>query len=521
MGSGCSEGGFMGPLPHSGSRPEPGPPAPCRHHEGVGPVSGPLAASRANLKVSTAVPLFLHPASPTCWWSHRVPPLSQLQVPAAQVMDFLFEKWQLYGDQCLHNLSLLPPPTELVCNRTFDKYSCWPDTLPNTTASMSCPWYLPWHHKVQRHFVFKRCGPDGQWVRGPRGQPWRNASQCRMDDEELKVQKEAAKMYSGFQVMYTVGYSLSLGALLLALVILLGLSKLHCTRNYIHANLFASFVLKASSVLAIDALLKTRYNQKIGDDLSVSIWLSGGAVAGCRAATVFMQYGVMANYCWLLVEGMYLHSLLGLATAPERSFFTLYLTVGWGAPMLFIIPWAVVKCLFENIQCWTSNGNMGFWWILRFPVFLAILINFCIFIHILHILVAKLRAHQMRYTDYKLRSFQVSAPPVHHWSPPSPLTLGSALTISSLQGLLVAVLYCFLNKEVQSELLRCWHHWRGGKALQKRPVGSHVASAQPTGGPCSERLLLSIGGASNRASQDRSSETRLADSLPGLDESPV
>ncbi|XP_036853364.2 glucagon receptor isoform X2 [Manis javanica] len=507
-------------------------------------------------QVSTAIPSFLHPASPTCRWPHRLPPLSQLQAPAAQVMDFLFEKWQLYGNQCLHNLSLLPPPTELVCNRTFDKYSCWPDTPPNTTASMSCPWYLPWHHKVQHHFVFKRCGPDGQWVRGPRGQPWRNASQCRMDDEELKVQKEVAKMYNSFQVMYTVGYSLSLGALLLALVILLGLSKLHCTRNYIHANLFASFVLKASSVLAIDALLKTRYNQKIGNDLS--------AVAGCRAATVFMQYGVMANYCWLLVEGMYLHSLLGLASAPERSFFTLYLTVGWGAPMLFIVPWAVVKCLFENIQCWTSNGNMGFWWILRFPVFLAILINFCIFIHILHILVAKLRAHQMRYTDYKLRlakstltlipllgvhevvfafvtdehaqgtlrsaklffdlflsSFQVSAPPVHRWSPPSPLTLGSALTISSLQGLLVAVLYCFLNKEVQSELLRCWHHWREGKALQKRPVGSHAASAQPTGGPCSEKLLLSIGGASNRASQDHSSETRLADSLPVLAESPI
>ena len=36
---------------------------------------------------------------------------------------------------------------ELVCNRTFDKYSCWPDTPPNTTANISCPWYLPWHHK--------------------------------------------------------------------------------------------------------------------------------------------------------------------------------------------------------------------------------------------------------------------------------------------------------------------------------------------------------------------------------------
>lgn len=39
-------------------------------------------------------------------------------------------------------------------------------------------------------------------------------------------------------------------------------------------NLFVSFVLKASSVLVIDTLLETRYSQKIGDDLSVSIWLS-------------------------------------------------------------------------------------------------------------------------------------------------------------------------------------------------------------------------------------------------------
>lgn len=38
-------------------------------------------------------------------------PVPQPQAPSAQVMDFLFEKWKLYGDQCLHNLSLLPPPS--------------------------------------------------------------------------------------------------------------------------------------------------------------------------------------------------------------------------------------------------------------------------------------------------------------------------------------------------------------------------------------------------------------------------
>ncbi|VTJ57799.1 Hypothetical predicted protein [Marmota monax] len=350
-------------------------------------------------------------------------------------------------------------------------------------------------------------------------------------------QKEVAKMYSSFQVMYTVGYSLSLGALLLALAIMLGLSKLHCTRNYIHVNLFASFVLKASSVLVIDWLLKTRYSQKIGDDLSVSIWLSDGAVAGCRVAAVIMQYGVVANYCWLLVEGVYLHGLLGLASFPERSFFTLYLGIGWGAPLLFIIPWAVVKCLFENIQCWTSNTNMGVWWILRAPVFLAILINSFIFVRVVHLLITKLQARQMHYADYKFRLARstltlIPLLGVHEvvfafvTDEQAQGALRSAklffdLFLSSFQGLLVAVLYCFLSKEVQAELLQRWRRWHEGRALQDpRRSSSPSAPARPCRGPSCEKLRLVKGGSSNGAGQDPSAETSLACGLPELAESP-
>ncbi|XP_037666608.1 glucagon receptor isoform X2 [Choloepus didactylus] len=350
-----------------------------------------------------------------------------------------------------------------------------------------------------------------------------------MDVGEIESQETVARRYRSFQVMYTVGYCLSLAALLLALAVLLGLSRLHCTRTYIHMNLFAAFVLKATSVLAIDALLRARYSQRVGNDLSVSVWLSDGAVTGCRVATVLMQYSVVANYGWLLVEGLYLRRLLGCATFPRRSCFTLYLGIGWGAPVLFVVPWAVAKGLFENVQCWTSNDNMGLWWILRVPVFLAILINFFVFVHVLHTLAAKLRAHQIRSSDHKFRLAKSTLTLIpllgvhevvfafvtdeHAQGTLRAAKLFFDLFLSSFQGLLVAVLYCFLNKEVQSELLRRWSRWRLGTALwEERAPSSHAASARPPGTP-SEKLLLGRGsssGSSNRAGQDPSEVTPVA-----------
>ncbi|NXY52098.1 GLR protein, partial [Ceuthmochares aereus] len=126
------------------------------------------------------------------------------------------------------------------------------------------------------------------------------------------------------------------------------------------------------------------------------------AAAGCRAAMVFMQYGIVANYCWLLVEGIYLHNLLVVAVFSERSYFTLYLCIGWGAPVLFLIPWAVVKFLYENIQGCHGQGTELSCLSLVFHS-APLQINFFIFIRIIQILVSKLRAHQMRYTDYKFR----------------------------------------------------------------------------------------------------------------------
>lgn len=54
------------------------------------------------------------------------------------------------------------------------------------------------------------------------------------------------------------------------------------------------------------------------------------AVTWCRAAMVMMQYSVMANNYWLLVEGIYLHSLLVITVFSEKKYFYIYMAIGWG-----------------------------------------------------------------------------------------------------------------------------------------------------------------------------------------------
>uniref|UniRef100_F6WUD5 Gastric inhibitory polypeptide receptor n=1 Tax=Monodelphis domestica TaxID=13616 RepID=F6WUD5_MONDO len=426
---------------------------------------------------------------------------AQASSPGSTALEELQRRWAQYRDQCLEDLAAVEPIAGPTCNGTFDEYACWPHSAPNTTASVPCPWYLPWHQEVTKGSVLRLCGADGQWGR------WRSHSQCEAPEGERVFQGQRL-ILERLQLVYTVGYSLSLVALLLALLLLSSFRKLRCTRNYIHVNLFVSFVFRAAAILTRDKLLPT---------LGLRTGHPAQTLATCRVAQIVTQYCVSANHMWLLVEGVYLYSLLVLTAFSEERHFRCYLFLGWGVPALFVIPWVISRHLYENTQCWERNEIKAIWWIIRTPILGTILINFLIFIQILGILLAKLRAHQMRCQDYRLRLARSTLTLVPllgiHEVVFAPVTEEQAegtlrytklcfeIFLSSFQGLFVSILFCFINKEVQAEIQKQWQRCQlGQRLLNEQRLSRSCQTSGHRAAPCLSISSRTLGGEGEEAS---------------------
>ncbi|XP_043399441.1 glucagon-like peptide 1 receptor [Chelonia mydas] len=385
----------------------------------------------------------------------------------------VMQKWKEYQLQCLKYLYETPPLVAegKFCSRTLDDYACWPDGLPGTYVNVSCPWYLPWASTVLHGQVYRFCTPEGTWLLKENSTlPWKNISECEASDGDAP---EEQLLY--VSVIYTIGYALSFSALVVATAILLGFRHLHCTRNYIHLNLFTSFILRAVSVFIKDSVVKWMYKTATPEHQWEGL-ISYQESLSCRLVFVLMQYCVAANYYWLLVEGMYLYTLLVLSVFSEQRIFRLYLCIGWGVPLLFVIPWGIVKYLYEDEGCWTRNQNMNYWLIIRLPILIAIGVNFLIFIRVICIIISKLQANLMCKTDTKCRLAKSTLTLIpllgthevifafvtdeHARGTLRFVKLFCELSFNSFQGLMVAILYCFINNEVQTEFRKSWERWR-------------------------------------------------------------
>ncbi|NWR95078.1 PTH1R protein, partial [Furnarius figulus] len=231
------------------------------------------------------------------------------------------------------SLSLFSP-TDGFCLPEWDGIVCWPEGVPGKVVAMPCPEYIyDFNHKGH---AYRRCDLNGSWELVPgNNRTWANYSECA---KFLTNETREREVFDRLYLIYTVGYSISLGSLTVAVLILGYFRRLHCTRNYIHMHLFVSFMLRAMSIFVKDAVLYSgsalEEMERISEEDLKSITEAPPAdksqFVGCKVAVTFFLYFLATNYYWILVEGLYLHSLIFMAFFSEKKYLWGFTLFGWG-----------------------------------------------------------------------------------------------------------------------------------------------------------------------------------------------
>nr|XP_056719326.1 parathyroid hormone/parathyroid hormone-related peptide receptor-like [Euleptes europaea] len=364
------------------------------------------------------------------------------------------------------------------CLPEWDGIICWPESFSNELVAVSCPDYV-YDFNHDGH-AYRYCSGNGNWHLVPNSnKTWANYTECAIffAPEQQKKEKE---VFDRLHIIYTIGYSVSLASLVVAMFILCYFKRLHCTRNYIHLHLFASFVCRAMSIFVKDVVLysstlpegpeKAHTGDWNTEELSFSWGPRKAQLAGCKVAVTVFLYFLATNHYWILVEGLYLHSLIFMAFLSNKSCLWVLTLIGWGVPAVFVSIWASVRASLADTQCWDlSAGRMK--WIYQTPILAAIVVNFFLFLNIVRVLASKLWETNTGKLDPRqqysklLKSTLVLMPlfGVHYvvfmaipytdvfsilWQ----IQMHYEMLFNSLQGFFVAFIYCFCNGEVQAEI---------------------------------------------------------------------
>ncbi|KAG7263855.1 hypothetical protein CRUP_022469 [Coryphaenoides rupestris] len=235
------------------------------------------------------------------------------------------------------------------------------------------------------------------------------------------------------RIMYSVGYAASLVSLVVAMAILCLFRRLRCTRNLVHIQLFLSFILRSTLIFIRDLLLFTSQDH----------FHCGVYPVSCKIATALSNYSIMANYSWLLAEGHYLYSLVSVSLFSRRRHLWWYIVLGWGAPAVVLVAWCCSRFYYED------EGKLA-----KSSFLLVSLFG-------LHYILFAFVPDKVNNTSVEIWNF-------------------IEIAFASTQGFVVAILYCFLNGEVQNEVQRRWGRWRlmqGLRAQRQRGSVSHSGGA--------------------------------------------
>uniref|UniRef100_A0A8C5EUP4 Parathyroid hormone/parathyroid hormone-related peptide receptor n=1 Tax=Gouania willdenowi TaxID=441366 RepID=A0A8C5EUP4_GOUWI len=268
-----------------------------------------------------------------------------------------------------------------ICAPEWDGIVCWPEGSPGQLVSTACPDYI--YDFNHRGLAFRRCDTNGTWELATANKTWANYNECAkfLYHYNHSYEKE---VFHRLYLIYTVGYSISLGSLMVAVLILGYFRRLHCTRNYIHMHLFVSYMLRAISIFVKDLVLYSGSAIDGGERVTVEDLKSiteapttnKSQFISCKVVVTLFMYFLATNYYWILVEGLYLHSLIFMTFFSNRKYLWGFTLIGWGKE-------SVILRLLSSLA------------LILFPP----QVNFILFLNIIRVLASKLRETNAGHCD--------------------------------------------------------------------------------------------------------------------------
>ncbi|XP_060589471.1 corticotropin-releasing factor receptor 2-like [Ruditapes philippinarum] len=405
---------------------------------------------------------------------------------------------------CPHLVVNSTPPG--YCEPFFDQISCWPAIPANTTAQQICPFQTDVDVTLR---AYRYCPVNASWENG------------KSDYTSCIIYETSTTYPIGIQLAETlrdIYFILSLVSLVLLLVtifIFQYFRSLNCSRISIHKHLVVSFIFRfVANIVITEPFISGRTTSYRNFD-----WL-------CKTVTALSQYTTLANVFWMFVEGFFLHHSLVLGVFSTQAPFKLFYFIGWGLPGLLTLVWGLVLHFVHDSYCWSDYSQLNVYYIITVPFIIALVVNLVFLVNIIRVLVSKLRANnhiESANIRKAIKATVVLMPLLgitnllFVMSPSKKGSLKDAYhvvnaVLHSSQGILVAILYCFLNGEVRRVIKQKWYRFRirHGRHPSGRRRSSRTSSFFLPTGTEDDDLSETPNPQANEVEQDRLLQANLA-----------
>ncbi|KAH8020041.1 hypothetical protein HPB51_023924 [Rhipicephalus microplus] len=199
----------------------------------------------------------------------------------------------------------------------------------------------------------------------------------------------------------------------------------------------------------------------------------------CKLLSVLNRYFMVSQYTWMLCEGYYLHRLVAQAFSKQMNLKLCYI-FGWGLPAVLVIIYSILRATQSDDRCW--RNVMVYDYAFTGPILTCLAVNIFFMIHVIYILVTKLRQRNVSDTENFrkiLRAVVILIPVfgVHFvlttFVSPASCTaylkkLYAEWSIVGLQGFFVSLIFCYLNGEIQSLMKRSYSRYKNDRSISRR-----------------------------------------------------